>query len=345
MNKIEKYIFSSTIDQSSKAKWITFYNSHKQNNVFQTFDMFNFWSNLKNYKVFILLVESINEECLGFCIGAIIPKGKSKTKNPNSSAVIYGGPLIKNDDRSIFNFFIKKAEKYLKFKSKYIEFRNFRSDLIFKNEFVNIKWKYTPKLNILVGLDSENEVFNDFSASRRREIRKAYKEGVKISYDKTKENIEGVYKILLEIFRVNDKIMALPIPNLTFLSNLLLMNNARILTLRYDNKIIGGAFFLYDDKRIYHWFRGGLHREYNKQSPDAVIDWEVMKFGIENNLLIFDFMGAGTKGQDNRLRTYKSRFGGDLVEIGMYSKINFPLLFRIENKLHRMKNGSETHSN
>ena len=330
--------FYSSIDLVNREKWKYFYNNHNWANIYQTFEMFEFWSNLKKYTSFIFFLESNTGECLAFTTGVIVPKGISKTKNPDKSVLIYGEPLIKGNNSKLFDFFIKKIGKHLTFKSKYIEFRNFRSDLFFKEEFINNKWKYTPKLNYIIHLTSEEEVFSKFSSSRRRQINKAIKEGVNISFEKTNENIKGVYNILSDIFKVNDKEMALPIPDFTFLSNLLLLDNTGIVTLRYDNKIIGGAFFLFDQNRIYHWFRGGLNREYNKQSPDAVIDWAVMKFGINNNIIIFDFLGAGTKGQENRLRTYKSRFGGELIEIGMYSRINFPLLFRIENKFSKILN-------
>lgn len=328
--------FYSSIDLVEKEKWEGFYKNHNWANIYQTFEMFEFWSDLKNHTSFIFFLESDIGECLAFTTGVIVPKGESKTKHPDKSAIIYGEPLIKDNNKEIFNFFIKKIGKFLKFKSKYIEFRNFGSDLTFKQDFLNNKWKYTPKLNYIIHLTSEEEVFSKFSSSRKRQINKAIKEGVEISFKKTNENIKGVYNILSAVFKVNDKVMILPIPDFTFLSNLLLLDNSGIVTLRYDHKIIGGAFFLFDQNSIYLWFRGGLNREYNKQSPDAVVDWAVMKFGIKNKITFFDFLGAGTKGQENRLRTYKSRFGGELIEIGMYSRVNFPLLFRIENKFSKI---------
>jgi len=330
MKSIEFY---THINKEDKEKWVDFYNNHDQSNCYQTLEMFEFWGDQKNYRSFILFLESSDKVCLGFCTGVIVPTGKSKTKNPNRTALIYGGPLIRDDNKEILKIFLDRMGKYLKFKSKYIEFRNFRTDLILKDTFVNNNWKYTPKLNYFIHLDSEEEVYNKFDSSRRREIRRAFKDGVEISYDKSQENLKGVYDILSKVFKINDKVMTLPIPDLAFLSNLLKLDNSRMITVTYNNKIIGGGFFVYDKNRIYHWFRAGLNREHNKQSPDAVVDWEVMKFGIKHKITIFDYMGAGTKGQDNRIRTYKSRFGGELVETGMYSRVNFPLLFRIENKI------------
>jgi len=327
--------FYSAIDKIEKEKWTDFYKNHDHSNFYQSIEMFEFWGHQKNYKSFIFFLESSDGKCLGFCTGVIVPTGKSKTKNPNRSALIYGGPLIKDENKEILEIFINKIGKYLKFKSKYIEFRNFRTDLILKDTFIKNNWKYTPKLNYFIHLVSEEEVYNKFDSSRRREIRRAYRDGVEVSYEKSQENLIAVYNILSGIFKMNDKVMALPIPDFAFLSNLLLLKNSRMVTLTYNNKVIGGGFFVYDNNRIYHWFRGGLNRDHNKQSPDAVVDWEVMKFGLEHKIPLFDYMGAGTKGQDNRLRKYKSRFGGELVEIGMYSRINFPLWFRIENKIIR----------
>ena len=329
-------IYHESVESIDREKWKRFCSEHLRRNAYQTFKMFEFWNSLENYSAFVLFAESPIGECLAFCTGVIATKGESKTKNPDKTALIYGGPLLKDDKLDLFDPFIKKLEKYLKFKSKYTEFRNLGSDLFLKEKFINNKWKYSPKLNYLVRLDSENEVFERFSRSRKQQIRKTLNKDIEISYEKTKENIKSTHGLLTQIFEKNDKTLVLPIPNLVFLSNLMKLENSGIVVLKHEGIVVAGGVFIYDDSTLYYWFRAGQGRSVKDMYPDCLADWLVMKYGIDRGISQLDFMGAGTKGWDNGIRTYKSRFGGDLVENGMYSKASFPLIFRIENKLKQI---------
>ncbi len=106
-------------------------------------------------------------------------------------------------------------------------------------------------------------------------------------------------------------------------------DQAGIVVVFYKNKIIGGGFFLYDKYTIYNWYRGALDYEYKKQYPSVIADWAIMKYGLENGLENFDFMGAGIKGQKYGVRTYKSRFGGELVEFGRFHIVTNKILYKL----------------
>ena len=55
----------------------------------------------------------------------------------------------------------------------------------------------------------------------------------------------------------------------------------------------------------------------------------VIKFAIENNLKMVDFMGAGKPNEDYGVRDFKLQFGGELVEHGRYNNIFNPSLYKI----------------
>ncbi len=308
-------------------------------NPYQTIEMFEFWKVQKNYTPFVFFLESNNGSCLAFCTGVITFKGKGRMKIHSKSAIIYGGPLISEtkNREEVLNFLLDKIQKYLLFKTKHIEFRNFFLNKEFKQVFLKNKWRYTPKVKYIVNLTSEDEVFSRFKANKRTQIRKALREGVEISYEKNHENVKGVYDILKNIYRINFDTFLLPLPNLNFLFNLILLENVGLTTIRYENKIIAGEFYLIDDSTIYGWFGGGLNVEFKNQSPMSVSNWATMKYGLQNNIKKFDYGGAGLKNKENRLGKFKSAFGGELIENGMFSKINLPFLYGIENKLFKLR--------
>ena len=330
-------VFYESIESIDQEKWKTFYNSHPRKNAFQNFEMYEFWNRLNNYKPFVLFAENYEGECLAFCTGVVARVGKSKTKYHDKTALIYGGPLFLNDGYEIRDQYIKKLEGLLKLISRYTEIRNLGHDLYLKDNFTNLNWTYTPKLNYLISLDSVEGLLSRFNSNKRRQIRQSLKNGVELCFKKTQENIKSIYDINSKIFLENDKKMTLPIPDLNFMIDLAKMKNSGLVVIKFEDQIIGGAIFIYDNITAYGWFRGSL-RKFKHLNPDSVLDWAVMKFGVEHQLKLFDFMGAGRKGWDNGIRRYKSRFGGELVENGMYSKASYPIIFRVQNKIRRMIN-------
>lgn len=335
---LKNILLHYSINQVDKEKWKFFYKKHSQSNPYQTFEMFEFWNNQKDCTAFIFLLETDKGECLAICTGAIVFKGKGRIKFQSMSALIYGGPLIKEgkNKKEILNFLLPKIEEHLKFKTKNIEFRNFFLDIDFKEIFIKNNWKYTPKVNYIINLTTEDEVFKNFHRNKRKQIRKALREDIQISHDKTFENAKGIYDVLENIYKINFDEFLLPLPDLNFLLNLLSLENTGLTAVRCKGKVIGGEFFLFDTVTIYGWFGGGLNIEYKKQSPMSVVNWATMKYGLEKGLQFFDYGGAGIKGKENRLRIFKSAFGGELIENGMFSKINLRYLYKAENKIYRL---------
>ncbi|MDN3644277.1 GNAT family N-acetyltransferase [Lutimonas halocynthiae] len=329
-------IYYDSIDLINQDKWRHFYKNHPKNNAFQSFEMYGFWNCLVNYKPFVFMAENSKGECLAFCTGVVAPVGKSKTKYHDKTALIYGGPLFLHNDNGLYDAFILKLGAFLKRISRFTEFRNLGRDPYLKDNFTKHKWEYIPKVNYLIQLDTEELVFSRFSRNKRREIRSSLKKGVEISYDKTEENIEVIYSILEKIYIRNDKKLTLPIPDLNFFIQLMKLEFTGLNMVSFEGKVIGGGFFLFDETYLYGWFRGSLNADFGFLDPDSVLDWSVMQFGLKKGISFFDYMGAGRKGWENNIRKYKSRFGGELVENGMYSRASNPLLFRIQNKFRRM---------
>ncbi len=322
------YIVYNSLDQVDLEKWKMFYKTHKNCSIFQSFEMYSFWKNQVNHEPFICLIENDKEECLGFCTGVVVSNNIGIVKKLSSRGIIYGDPLIKDIEtyKEVLNIIILNIEKEIKNKVSYIEFRNFFNDFRLNKIFKLNKWSYIPYQNYILELNSEDEVFKRFHREKRRQIRKSLREGVEFSYDKSRSNIEDVYKILFKIYKERAK---KPIPDLDFFINLLNMNQAQIISVNYKNKVIGGGFFLFDKNTIYNWYRGGLDFEYKKQRPSTIADWAIIKYGIENNIKNFDFMGAGIKGKEYGVRTYKSRFGGKLVEFGRFIKVTNIFYYKI----------------
>lgn len=325
---IDNILFFNSIEGINKSKWDEFIDNNRFKNIFQTFELYDFWKKQNKCEAFIYFFESCKGECLAFCTGVTICEGKSLVKLFSRRSIIFGGPLINRTliDKNIVSYIIKKIITELDNSSIYTEFRNFYDETNLKEIFEVNRCKYIPYQNYIIKLTNEEEVFNKFNKERRRQIRKALREGVEYSYEKSLNNVLGVYKVLFEVYIERVK---KPLPKLEFFENLMLLELSGLISVTYNNKIIGGGFFLFDKDTIYDWYRGGLDSKYIHKYPSAVADWGIMRYGLNNEILRFDFMGAGVKDVEYGVRSYKSKFGGELVEFGRFSRINKPFLYFI----------------
>jgi len=72
-----------------------------------------------------------------------------------------------------------------------------------------------------------------------------------------------------------------------------------------------------------------LDSEYKNQFPSIMATWAAIEYANENNIPLFDFMGAGNPNEAYGVREFKSRFGGEQVEHGRYLNILNPFLYKI----------------
>lgn len=328
--QFEEIKFHSSLNSIDRNKWDAYLEKHPHYSIFQSFEMYAFWKEQENHEPFLYFFEYKNGKCLAMCSGVVVSNGNILKKAFSRRAIIYGGPLIDDSANSeTFNYVLNTIEHELRSQAIYVEFRNFFDLSSYKTIFKKNNWQYIPYQNYFIDLDSEEKVFMGFDNEKRRQIRKALRENVNYTFNKEDQLVKDVYKVLKYIYIERAK---KPFPDFAFFKNLLKMEQAGMVAVIFEQKVIGGGFFLIDKNSIYDWYRGGYDSDYAHKYPSSVADWAIMKYAIERNIKRFDFMGAGIKGVEYGVRTYKSRFGGELVEYGRFIKINKPIMYYIGNK-------------
>lgn len=320
-------VFISKIEDLDIDSWNNLLEKSKENCVFQSYEMFSFWADQDGHQPLIFAIEE-NEELSCICTVVIIENGLGIKRKLTRRAIIFGGTVFNDDvDRNkLQSLLFEEMDESLSSKVIYLEVRNFYDSSEFDTLYTKQNWKYIPYQNYKINLTQKDEVFALFNSEKRRQIRKGLREGVDISYRKNAENCMGIYNVIAKIY--DDKVKK-PFPTLPFFKNLMKLEKAGLVALTFENKIIGGAFFLYDKNEIYDWYRGGLDYDYKKKFPSTIAAWAVMKYGLDNKIPSFDFMGAGIKGEEYGVRKFKSQFGGELIEYGRYMKLYKPKLYNI----------------
>ena len=119
-----------------------------------------------------------------------------------------------------------------------------------------------------------------------------------------------------------------------FFQNFVQHKCGKLFLLKYNNKIIGGTVCpILDNKIIYEWFACGIDGEYKNIYASTFATWAPMKFAVENQIPLYDMMGAGKPNEAYGVRDFKSKFGGELLEHGRFLYVSNPLFYYLGKKV------------
>lgn len=165
------------------------------------------------------------------------------------------------------------------------------------------------------------------SESRRRQIKKAIKNGVEIVEASSIKEVKAFYDILFDLYR--NKIKT-PLFAWTFFKDFYIQSYGKYFLVKYQDTIIGGIMCpILQGKAIYEWFVCGLDDVYKNQYPSVMATYAAIEYANKHNIPLFDFMGAGKPREAYGVREFKARFGGELVEHGRFLCVRKPLLYWI----------------
>lgn len=243
-----------------------------------------------------------------------------------------GAPLVHNTNniqllRRITSFFEQKA-KELGASSCYV-----RSFFPFDNIFVNqlnyhIEQGGLPCTVIVDLPKSVDELWRNLASRGRRGIRKAERFHLEIEQGRSSNDLLAYYQICESTCNR----LKLPLPSLKVYKSLFRTfaseDKIKLFLARYKGNPIAGVIVVrWKDKM---WgLHGASFSEYWHLNPNLLIHWNIMKWGIDNGVKIYDLMGVPCEKDVNHpkysLYLFKTQFGGKIVRHGEYVKNQFRL--------------------
>lgn len=158
---------------------------------------------------------------------------------------------------------------------------------------------YTYFINLTGG---RNGVWDGFSRSLKYDINKVKKNGIHVEIG-SKEDVEYIYKLLEKRDRIHS--------NKEFLfdifDNFSQQNIKVFIAKNHDEPLTGVIIICYKNK-ISCWV-GAPRCMYNGLSPNDLVLWETMNWGIDNGFENFEIIGASNYSSF----MFKSKFNGELV--------------------------------
>ena len=272
-----------------------------------------------------------DNELKGICLGIVTVENNPLKQFFTRRAIINGGPLLAEDITSeevtALMQSVRKALENLPWQQRpiYIETRNFNDYSRYKDAFSASGFAYRQHLNFQVPTLTVEQIKQQMDIGRQRNIRSTIKAGATIVEVPSAEQIRTFYLILRDLYR---RKVRTPLFPLSFFENLRNQSDSVFLLIEYKGRIIGGtACVIVRDRCLYEWYVCGEDGMHEGVYASSFATYAGLQYAAENNLQVFDMMGAGVPDEPNGIRDFKARFGGKLVEHGRFLSIIHPFLY------------------
>lgn len=264
-----------------------------------------------------------------FLRGVFQDESSGKIPLVGMRAIVRGVPIVDNNDLNVLKKLLLKYIENVKTKVVLSQFRN-TYDLSFARPlFQEIGFTYYDHLNYLFDLSlGIDRLWQNTNKIVKKNVTRAYKKGVSVEITNSINDLMEAYDIVSTIYYK----LKLPLVKKEFIKKLLDLakvdKGLKVFVAKHENQIIGTRMVLLYKGYIYDYYAGSKEEYYNKY-PNDLLPWEVIKWGSENKMRIFDFGGAGHPNKEYGVREYKKKFGGELVNYGRFEIIHKPFLYKI----------------
>ena len=320
---IDPQQWQQLIERSPYATW------------FQTPEAYAFYASVPDEMEPFAIGVSEDNKLQGLIVGYI-----TREKNPIKQfltlrAIIIGGPLLDENITAdalsaLLNTLRRSPYRYSptftdihRHSPIFIESRNFHDYSKWKTIFENNGFAYKEHYDIHVHCSAQHRL----SERRQRELKRAIKNGATVVEAQTEQEIRDWYQILSRLYR--EKVRT-PLFSEDFFLQFYRNGVGKYLLVKYEGKVIGGMMCpVLDSVAIYEWYVCGMDEEYREQYPSVVATHAAIEYAKQNDISLFDFMGAGEPDIPYGVRDFKMEFGGELVEYGRFLCVRKPLLYWI----------------
>lgn len=321
-----KYFSESTAD---KKEWEIFLSKHTEANFLQSWYWGEFHSTLGN-KIFRTGFYK-NTNTIGVMLSVVenAKRGRYLT--------VPGGPIIDWEDTTLISAFVTEIKRiarendcvFVRVRPQ-LESNEFSKKSFRQNGFINAPMHLHAELTSQLDITkSEDELFKNMRKATRYEIKKAVKQGIRITGSKNPIAIKKFYELQLETAkRQNFVPFSYELLHEQF-NTFSKVNHALLYEAKHQNKLLAMAFIIfYGTEAVYHY--GASTNEGRKYPGAYLIQWEAIKEAKKRGMNRYNFWGVSPENEPKHrfhgLSLFKRGFGGKDVEY-LHAQdliINFP---------------------
>lgn len=180
--------------------------------------------------------------------------------------------------------------------------------------FDGVQPKYVFRLDVKD--KTEDELFAAFHSKTRYNVRVAVKNGVEVRQG-CRDDLKRFHEIMLET-GLRDGFVIRSLGYFEKMYDVLApTDNLRLYCAYKDDKMLAGTIALYYGDKVWYLY-GASSNESRNLMPNYLLQWEMIKWSVENKCAVYDFRGvSGDLSEDNPLYglyRFKKGFSGKFTE-------------------------------
>lgn len=325
-------------DQVDRERWLSFVDRHVYGTVFHTPGMFAILAGTPHIEPYAFFIVDSQDRICAMLMGFVQTIMPGLAAFLTRRSVMLQSPLYTSD--SALTILLNGYIQTIGPKAVFTEIRNHFINAEGKSIFEKSGFVFNDHLNFVVDCTVPDTTWKSISESKRRQIKKAQRIGVRIVDDPSEDQWETFYKILRKTY--SEKVKK-PLAPREYFQALINLDNcdyhAKHLLVEFNGQIIGGMIALISgNKTIHEHYIAGLDTEFKDQYPSVMATWAAIDYACRKGIAAFDFMGAGRPDVDYGVREFKARFGGKLIDPGRFFMPHSRLKYFLAEKgfsLHR----------
>jgi len=312
------------VDDSNRDKFIEFNKRHPKGHFLQSPE----WAKLKSEWVNEVVLSEDKDGNIKGAMSILI----RKVPHINAS-IMYAprGPICDIHDKETFQELVDGAKELAKKYNAFIfrvdpdipdsdeEFKKIAREVGFKlkenvKDFSEvIQPRYVFRLNVKD--KTEEELMKSFHEKTRYNIRLAGRKGVTIR-DGGREDLKDFHKIMQETGNRDDFLIR-PLEYFEKMYDCLGKEHLRVIMADYEGQPISGAIAILYGNKVWYLYGASSNKNRNVM-PNYLVQWEMIKWAVENKCDVYDFRGVSGHVDENHpqygIYKFKKGFNGDFVE-------------------------------
>ena len=202
-------------------------------------------------------------------------------------------------------------------------------------------YRFADRLNLITPITDIQATREQFSASRRREIRQSLLNGMTLQVHPTAAQIDAFYGILKDLYTAKVH-KPLPPPEIFHRLNAEIQQEktpGTFVICLYQGHVAGGmAAPASRHDTLFEYYICGLDAELRPKGvfPSVMATWWAMEEGNRMGYSFFDFMGMGVPQKSYGVREFKARFGGKWINPGRWNRRHHLSLYFIAEILYNI---------
>lgn len=327
------------VRQLDERLWREFVDNHSQGNIFHTPEMFQVFAHAKGHQPTLWAAVSSTGRVLALLLPVRITLLNGWLRHFAARALVYGSVLCVPgaEGQEALAKLLRTYAQEVDGRPLFTELRNLSNLEAVQPTLRENRFVFEDHLDYLIDLKRPPEaIFQGVGRRTRKNIRRELRRNeVVVAEAKEREQVAACYDLLRRTYRA----ARVPLVDRSLFEaafDLLYPKNMVRFTLAHvgQTPVAASVELLYKDI-AYGWY-GGMDRAYRSYMPNDLLTWHILQWGAENGYATYDFGGAGKPDEDYGVRTFKAKFGGELVCFGRNTCVHSPRLLRLSTLGYRI---------